>query len=101
MLCSLALLGVVELHNVLNIDMEGKFPLEKLSGVQSDVGIKHFHTWGCPVYVLGSILQAVKLKLPKWDPSNQSGIYIEHFNTWKLTILKDKFYPQFISRILH
>ena len=44
MLWPLALLAVAEIHNVLNIDEEGEIPLEKFSGVKSDVGIKKFHT---------------------------------------------------------
>ena len=76
MLCPLVLLEVAEYHNVLNIDVEGKNPLENFSGVKGDVWIKLFHTWGCLVYVLDSRLQDVKLKLPKWHPRTRAGIYI-------------------------
>ena len=68
MLWPLALLAVAERHNLIKFDANIKIPLEKLSGVNSDGGIKHFHTWGCPVYVLDSILQYGHGKIPMWDP---------------------------------
>ena len=42
MLWPLALLSVAECHNVLKFDANGKIPLDKCSGIQGDVGIKHF-----------------------------------------------------------
>ena len=68
----------MEFHNVLNIDMEGKIPLEKFSGVQINVGIKHFHNCCCPVYVLEYKLQYGKVKLSNWDPRTRAGIYLGH-----------------------
>ena len=44
MLWPLVLLDVSERHNVLKFDKNGKIFLDKVSGVQGDVGIKHFHT---------------------------------------------------------
>ena len=44
MLCTLAFLDVAERHHVLKFDADGKSSLEKISGVQGDVGIKHLHT---------------------------------------------------------
>ena len=65
MLYPLALLAVTELHNILKFDENGKSSLNNFSGVQGDVGIKHFHNWGCPVYVLDYRLQGGNCKLPK------------------------------------
>ena len=78
MLQPLAVLDVAELHNVLKLDANGKIPLEKFSGLQGDVGIKYFHTWGCPVYVLDSRLQDGPGKIPKWYPRAWAVIYLEH-----------------------
>ena len=78
MLWSLASLVVAERHNVLKFDANEKIPLEKIYIVQGDVGIKHFHTWGCPVYVLDSKIQDGHGKLPKWDPISRAVIYLEH-----------------------
>ena len=36
---------------------------------------KHFHPFGCPVYVLNEALQDGK-KQPKWDPRSRVGIYL-------------------------
>ena len=36
---------------------------------------KHFHTFGCAVYVLDENLQSGK-KLPKWNPRASVGIYL-------------------------
>ena len=79
MLCPLALLAVAERHNVLKFDANGKIPLETFSGVQDDVGIKHFRTWGCPVYVLDSRLQDGHSNIPKWDPRSRAGIYLGQY----------------------
>ena len=76
MLWPLALLAVSEYHNVLKFDANGKIPLEKVSGVQGNVGINHLHTWGFPVYVIESRLQDGNGKLPKWDPRARAEIYM-------------------------
>ena len=76
MLCPLALLAVIERQNILKFDGDGKIPLEEFSGVQSDVGIKYLYTWGFPVYVIDSRLQDRNIKIPKWDPRSQYGIFL-------------------------
>ena len=76
MLWPLALLSVAECHNVLKFDANGKISLEKFSGVQGDVGIKHFHNWDYPVYLLDSRIQGGHGKLPKWDPRYRARIYL-------------------------
>ena len=79
MLWPLALLAVKERHNVLKFDANGKIPLEKFYGVQGDVGIKYFHTWGCSVYVLDSRLQYGHSKLPNWYQRDRARIYLGHY----------------------
>ena len=69
---------VSELHNVFKFDADGEIPLEKFSGVQSDVDINTFHTCGFPVYVLDPRLQNGYGKFPKWELRARSGIYLGH-----------------------
>ena len=78
MLCPLALLTVAERPNVLKFDANGKIPLEKVYGVQGDVGINHFNTWGFPVYTLDSRLQDGHRNIPEWDPRAHAVIYLRH-----------------------
>ena len=55
------------LHNHLP-NSQGIAPIDIFTGVQSPRHhLKHFHTWGCPVYVLDPKLQQGK-KLPRWEP---------------------------------
>ena len=77
MLWPLALLDVVEQHNVFKFDAYRKISLKKLSGVQCGVGINHFHTRGCPVYVLDSRLHDGYGKMPKFDPRSRAGIHLD------------------------
>ena len=51
---------VVDFHNNLNLNEDGKSPQELLSVFDGEIDVKYFHAWGCPVFVL--------------DHRNQSGI---------------------------
>ena len=44
----------------------GKAPLDLFSQVASTSAPKHFHPFGCPVYVLSKRMQA-NAKGPKWE----------------------------------
>ena len=44
--------SVVEQHNRLSLDVNGRSPLEKFSGTDDEIDPTDFHTWGCPVYIL-------------------------------------------------
>ena len=45
----------------------------------SSTRLSHFHTFGCPVYILDARLQSVGGGgPPKWDPRARLGIYLGH-----------------------
>ena len=53
----------------------GKSPLEVFSGAKVSPNPKHFHPFGCPVYVLDSKLASGK-SISKWLPRARCGIYL-------------------------
>lgn len=80
MLWPFALLAAADCVNNLHIDVEGQTPDMKISKVGGlPTRIKHFHTFGCPLYILDARLQnAGGTGLPKWDPCSRLGIYLGH-----------------------
>jgi hypothetical protein len=53
--------------------MEGKMPFSLFSIVGDSVPPKHFHPFGCPVYILSAWMQG-NSKGPKWDECTRVGI---------------------------
>lgn len=51
----------------------GKAPLDLLSKVASTSAPKHFHPFGCPVYILSERMQSDG-KGPKWEERTRIGI---------------------------
>ena len=80
MLWPFALLAAADRMNHLHIDINGVTPEMKFSQVTgSSTKLKHFHTFGCPVYVLDARLQdSGGGGPPKWDPRARLGIYLGH-----------------------
>jgi len=77
MLWPYALKAAQDRINQLNIDLNGKTPDMKFSGVAStNLRMRDFHTWGCPCYVLDSRLQTDPKGVPKWEPRARVGIYL-------------------------
>ena len=66
MLWSYALKAFAEHLNEFKVVGYGITPMEKFVGTTIDITIKNCHTWGCPVYILDSILQGSIARLPKW-----------------------------------
>ena len=66
--------------NNLHVDMHGQTPEMSFSNtIGSSTRLRHFHTFGCPVYILDAILQSVGCGVsPKWDPRARLGIYLGH-----------------------
>ena len=64
------------MQNHLKLDEEGWAPIHHYSKVFSNIEIKHWHTWGCPVFALDDKAQSGHL--PKWDPKARVGIYLGH-----------------------
>lgn len=52
---------------------DGKTPLSLFSNIATDASPKHFHPFGCPIYVLSSKMQSDQ-KGPKWDERARIGI---------------------------
>jgi hypothetical protein len=49
-------------------------PIEKFSGTQSKLQLRHFHHFGCPTYILDSNLQAGKRAGYKWKERARLGV---------------------------
>ena len=79
-LWSFALMAAADRINNLHIDMNGQTPEMKFSNVGGlPTRLKHFHTFGCPAYILDARLQdAGGAGPPKWDPRARLGIYLGH-----------------------
>lgn len=54
---------------------DGTSPINRFSGINVDINLKDFHTFGCPVYSLDSNLASGK-SIPHWSPRSQLGIYL-------------------------
>lgn len=52
-------------------------PISIFSNTDVEPNTKHFHTFGCPVYVLQAPLQTLKPH-PKWEERSRVGIYLCH-----------------------
>jgi hypothetical protein len=59
-----------------NKNDDHRTPLESFSGTAVDCNPKHWHPFGCPVYVLDSNLQAGKTAGKKWTERARVGIYL-------------------------
>ena len=71
-----AVQAVVDRHNRLTLDDNGRSPLEKFTGEKDDIKTEEFRTWGCPVYVLNAPNQSGGVGTPKWEPRSHVGIYL-------------------------
>ena len=72
-----AMQSIVERHNRLSLDINGRSPLEKFSNTIDNIDPTDFHTWGCPVYILDAANQGA-IGTPKWEPRSHTGIYLGH-----------------------
>ena len=62
----------------MNLDVNGKSPIQKICKTYKPIDVSTYHTWGCPVFVLESKVQTNPKGLPKWDPRARLGIYLGH-----------------------
>ena len=61
--------------NELNFDIDGKTSYMRFSGVGvKSLGLRDFHAFGCPCYVLSSRLQTDPKGGSKWEPRARVGI---------------------------
>ena len=71
-----AIKAVKDMRNHLKLDLKGWAPIHNHYKVLSNIELKHWHTWGCPVFVLDAKAQSGHL--PKWEPKARVGIYLGH-----------------------
>ena len=70
--------AIVEQHNCIALDKEGRSPFEKYIGKMDDKSPTNFHTWGCPVIILDVENQSGAIDTPKWEPQLYTEIYLGH-----------------------
>ena len=73
-----AVQSIVDRHNKLSLDPKGRSPLEKFSGVDCNIPVNDFRTWGCPVYILEPQNQSGTIGTRKWDPRSHIGVNLGH-----------------------
>ena len=61
--------------NNLRLGKSGKSRAENFSAMHNKINIRHYHKFGCPVYVLNARLQGVVF-IPKWDKRVRVGAYV-------------------------
>ena len=71
-----ALKAFEDRRNHWRLDSNGRSPIQKFSNVYSSPGIKNWHTFGCPVFVLEE--KSANDIIPKWDSCSRVGIYLGH-----------------------
>ena len=66
-----------ERMNNLHVNIGGKSPDMLFSDTKAvNVQLKHYHTFGCPVYSLDSRLQTNPKGVPEWKLHSRLGIYV-------------------------
>ena len=77
MLWPFALKYASHVMNTLYISADGSTPLSNFSGITDPhIDVRHYHTFGCPCYVLDHRLQSGLSKPPKWDPRSDLRIFV-------------------------
>ena len=72
-----AIKHVVNVCNALPRPGKTESPLSKFAGTSVQPNLKHFHPFGCPVYVLQAPLQT-RNPFPKWGERSRIGIFLCH-----------------------
>ena len=63
---------------ILETDKDGKMPEQSLSGVEFQIFLKEYHTWGLTVFILESPLKGGLEGITKWEPMSITGVYLGH-----------------------
>lgn len=74
-LWSYSLRYAATIRNNVPMTNQKRTPLELVSGSKISANLKHFHTFGCPVFVLNHKLQAGNSIRP-WLPRSRIGLYL-------------------------
>ena len=72
-----AIKHVINVRNSLPRPGKTESPLSKFSGTSVQANLKHFHPFGCPLYVLQAPLQT-RSPFPKWGECSRIGIFLCH-----------------------
>ena len=72
-----AIKHVIDVCNSLPRPGKTESPLSKFAGTSVQPNLKHFHPFGCPVYVLQAPLQT-RNPFPKWGERSRIGIFLCH-----------------------
>ena len=72
-----AIKHVVKVRNSLPWPGKTESPLSKFAGTSVQPNLKHFHMFGCPVYVLQAPLRT-RSPFPKWGECSRIGIFLCH-----------------------
>ena len=64
-----------EVRNATPMDNQTKTPMELFAQVEITPKLKHFHTFGCPTYILDNKLQGNQA-IQKWQARSRLGIYL-------------------------
>ena len=64
-----------EVRNATPMDNQTKTPMELFTQVEIAPKLKHFHTFGCPTYILDNKLQGNQA-IQKWQARSRLGIYL-------------------------
>jgi len=67
--------AIIERHNRLSLDEDGRSLIEKFSNIVDNIDPTDFHTWGCPVFILDAANQG-SIGTSKWEPRSHIGIYL-------------------------
>ena len=70
------LLAFIDRRNNLNVDINGKSPMQKICKTCKPIDVSTYHAWACPIFVLESKAQINPKGLPKWDSRARLGIYL-------------------------
>ena len=66
--------AVVERHNRLSLDKDGKRPFEKFSGIRDEITPTYYYTQGCTVFILEAANQSGGTGTLNWKPRSHTGI---------------------------
>ena len=61
--------------NNLRLSKSGKLRSKNFSAMHNKINIRHYHTFGCPVYIINARLQGAGF-IPKWSERVRVGAYV-------------------------
>ena len=63
--------------------------MENFAVTTTYITLKHYHTWGCPVYISDTVFTGNIAGLPKRSSRSRDGVYLGHslFHAWSLALV--------------